>query len=316
MKKISIVIVNWNSSKYLKNCLDSIHSYTLNYDIEIIVLDNASYDGSDEVVASYPQNIKFIQLEKNVGFAKANNIGFANTCSEYCLFLNPDTIIKQNVFQVLVDVAENNAKIGAIGCQLLNEDDSLQTSSIQSFPTITNQFINSNFIVNRSKLYKIQESMLGAPLEVDMISGACMFVVSDIFRKVGMFSTDYFMYGEDLDLCYKIKREGYRILFTNKVCVTHFGGKCSSKRSTYYGSVLMRESVYLFMKKFNGRFYSIGYRMGIAVSSFFRCIIILPALALRWRNYKYVFEKWFRIFRWSLGLETWVKKLSHSEDSI
>lgn len=315
MKKLYIVIVNWNSSNYLKTCLESIYRYVLAHDIGVIVLDNASYDGSEEIVKSYPQNFQFIQLEENVGFARANNIGFNKTHSKYCLFLNPDTVVKQDIFEKFFEIADCDSSIGALGCQLLNEDKTLQTSSIQPFPTIINQIVNSNFFVNRSSCFKMQRSALKTPVDVDMISGACLFVVSEVFSKVGMFSTDYFMYGEDLDLCYKIKKEGYRILFTNTARVTHLGGKSSRKRSTYYGSVLMRDSIYHFLKKFQGPAYAAGYRIGIAVSAFFRCLVLFPVLTVKWRAFKYIFEKWFRMLRWALGLETWVKHLSHDKKS-
>lgn len=311
MDILSIIIINWNSSQYLKNCIDSIYYHNHNHDISIVVLDNASFDGSKEIVESYPGNIRFIQLIENVGFAKANNIGFSNVHSKYCLFLNPDTIIKQDVFKAFIDIAENESNVGAIGCQLLNENGTIQNSSIQPFPTIVNQMVNCNFVVNHSKLIKIQRNKLCTPVEVDIISGACFFVVSDVFKRVGAFSTDYFMYGEDLDLCYKIKKEGYKILFTNSFSIIHFGGKSSNKRSMYYASVLLRESVYILLKKFKGLTYCTGYRIGIAVSALFRCLLILPILMVDSKDFKYIFEKWFRIFRWAFGFEKWVKQLTY-----
>lgn len=307
MQQIAIVIVNWNSAAYLEKCLVSIFKYTKNINFEVVVVDSASFDGSAEVAGKFGEKVQFIQLDENVGFAKANNAGFVRCDAEYILFLNPDTEIGGDALTLLISAAQKIPDCGAVGGLLLNTDGTVQTSCIQPFPTLINQFFDSDVIMNRSKELLLLKKDYPLVAAVDMVSGACLLVKSNVFSGVGMFSDDYFMYAEDLDLCYKIKSAGYEVLFTNQAKVVHHGGKSSEKKSNYFGAVLMRDSIGMFLKKFKGTGYARAYRIVISIAAIVRIVALLPLLLIKFTASKNSILKWFHIFAWSTGFERWVK---------
>src|SRR4030066_516351 len=143
---LSIIIVNWNSKEYLRKCIASILAATNAIEFEIVVIDNASFDGSGEMLKQcYPQ-VQFIQSEKNLGFSKANNEAFRVTHGQYVLFLNPDTEIVGTAIPIMLGYLQQMPNAGSVGCKLLNADKTVQTSCIQPFPTILNQFLDSEFL--------------------------------------------------------------------------------------------------------------------------------------------------------------------------
>src|SRR5271165_5655937 len=140
---LSIIIVNWKSVDFLRGCLASIFSPGSSLSLEVVVVDNASYDGCEEMLSREFPQVRFIQSRENIGFARACNLGFRNSTGRVVLFLNPDTKVLGNALSSMVDGLESQSHAGAIGCKLLNGDGSLQTSCIQSFPTILNQALDN-----------------------------------------------------------------------------------------------------------------------------------------------------------------------------
>lgn len=308
---LSIIIVNWNSKDYLEKCLASVFSWTTGVNFEIVVIDSASFDGVDGMLKhGYPQ-VKFIQSDNNLGFAKANNAAFRISTGSNILFLNPDTELTGPAINVLLDHIRILPNAGAIGCKLLNGDGSVQTSCIQAFPTILNQLFNSEFLralFPASSLWGMA-SLLGAkdrPAEVDVISGACLMLKRSLFEEVGFFSEDYFMYAEDVDLCYKIKQAGYTNYYIPTASVIHFGGGSSEQAPSDFSVVMMRESLWRFMKKTRGNIYGLAYRTSTVIAAIGRLLLLTMLLPLQYLrqsrpSWHASLKKWWAILTWSLG---------------
>lgn len=323
---VSIVIVNWNSVEYTRKCILSIREGVQGLNYEIIVIDGASYDGCGEMLETYFPEVVFIQSEANEGFARANNRAYQKARGEYILFLNPDTEVVGSAIQMLYQKLKTLPGAGAVGCKLLNSDGSIQTSCIQALATILNQMLNSEFLRKRFPLSPLwgMAALFRNPEqeeEVEAISGACLMVKRNVFECIGLFSTNYFMYAEDMDLCYKIKRAGYRNYYIPYASVIHFGGGSSSQAPSKLSTLLTRESMWQFLNKTRGRLYGVGYRLGMATSALFRLILILAAMSIRKVTHgeselMYSFTKWMIILKWSLGLERWVNRYGSASSKL
>lgn len=316
---LSIIIVNWNSKEYVRKCLLSIINETEEIEYEVIVVDNASFDGCEDMVTKEFSNITFIQSEENIGFARANNLGYEHSSGRSLLFLNPDTEILHHAINIMKTHLETLPDAGAIGCRLLNSDRSLQTSCIQPFPTLLNEVFDIEYlkiktphlsIWGRKPLY-YGDNM---PSEVDVISGACIMTSRKVFEEVMFFSTDYFMYSEDVDLCYKIKQKGYKIYFVNYAEIIHHGGGSSGSQNNFLPIIVMRESMLLFLRKTRGWGYAKMYRIIIGLCAICRIMLLFLMLNvirtdLRKKSLIYSLNKWYKIFRWSMGLEGCTKRI-------
>lgn len=314
---LSIIIVNWNSKDYLKKCIASILSETHSINYEIVVIDNASFDGSDEELRMHYSQVRFIQSSKNLGFARANNEAFKIAVGRNILFLNPDTEIKNNALHHLMGVLDSDPKAGVVGPTLLNSDGTVQRSCIRVFPTILNCIADSDWLMKyypRSRLWGtaplFRESNL--PSCVQAVSGACLMIKRSSFERVDMFSADYFMYSEDLDLCYKIQQAGERIYFIPDAHVVHHGGKSSSKsRFNAFSTVMLLESRWRFFKKTQPDWYCNLYRLALFLMGLSRLLAIQlfrPIWGLRNHPFRYKKSaaKWMATLRWAMGLEKWV----------
>jgi len=284
---LSIIIVNWNSKDYLQKCIASILSWTTDVNFEIVVIDSASFDGVDEMLKQcYPQ-VRFMQSDRNLGFTKANNVAFRVSTGSNILFVNPDTELIGPAINILLDYIQILSKTGAIGCKLLNADGSVQTSCIQAFPTILNQLLNSEFLralFPKSPFWGMA-SLFDAkdePAEVDVISGACLMLKRSLFEQVGLFSEDYFMYAEDLDLCYKISQSGFTNYYISGASVTHFGGGSAEKKPRDFSVVMMCESFWRFIKKYQGKIYGLAYRASTVISAIGRLLLLMILMPLQY----------------------------------
>lgn len=317
---LSIIIVNWNSTDYLRKCLASLYRQAIDLIDEVIVIDNASFDGCGAMLAQEFPQVRFIQSDENLGFANANNLGFTYSSGDVVLFLNPDTEIFDAALEKMYRYLTSNPLAGAVGCKLLNTDHSVQTASIQAFPTIVNQLLGIEYLrcrFPRLKLWGIASLYAhdGAPAEVDVISGACFMVKREIFRQAGMFSPEYFMYCEDVDLCYKINKLGFNIFCVTDAAILHHSGRSSVKKTDrFFQEIMIKESRMIFFRKSKGRCYSHLYRFLLSFASLIRLVLLfllmLPRKALFNRNSDDSIQKWRKTFRWSLGLEKWTEKSS------
>lgn len=233
MKKLSIIIVNFNTFDFLKECIRSIYKHTEKLRFEVIVVDNASTDGSIEKLNKNGQELKITKLiinKKNVGFAKANNQGIKKSSGDYILLLNPDTLIFDDVLEKLVLYMDQDQKTGVATCKVIMENGQLDDACHRGFPTPLNAFCQfsglaklfpSSTIFNG---YHLGYRQMDMTHEIDACAGAFMIVRKTVGEKVKWLDEDYFWYGEDLDFCYRIKQAGWKIMYVPKVQITHFKG--------------------------------------------------------------------------------------------
>lgn len=312
---LSIIIINWNSAEYIRNCLRSLFENTEGIEFEVIVIDNGSFDSCERIILSEFPNVRFFQSNDNLGFAKANNYGSEKASGEYFLFLNPDTEIIGEAIVGMLSLIKSLPSSGVLGCKLLNSDKSIQTSCVQPFPTILNQVFDSD-VVNRVipvlTTGKVEYSNEGMT-KVQVISGACMMISAKTFEEVGKFSSEYFMYTEDLDLCYAVHQAGYANYYTGAFSVVHHGGGSSQQRKeNSYANIQMRESIFKFLKKTRGKHYAGIYKKAMLLNAIMRFGILSIASAAsllmgRGSRFKSSLIKWRGIMRWTLGIEKWAR---------
>ncbi len=316
---LSVLIVNWNSAHYLKPCLSSVYRQVKGIEFEVLVVDNASYDGSADLIKKEFPQATFIQSDKNLGFIRGNNFLFPHSKGKNILLLNPDTEIVGDAIQRLLGYLESLPQAGAIGCRLVNADGAVQTNSIQAFPTILNQLLDADLLRRRfpnSSLWKLTPLYddTGEPVEVDSISGACFMIKRTVFEQVGLMSEDYLMYGDDLDLSYKVWIAGYKVYYANHVRVIHYGGKSTNQWKEALADVWIRDSIHKFLVKSRGRWYGICYRVTMAGAAVVRLVLIglmrlrAARSASRQVTLRYTFTKWKRLLQWALGWRGWAKK--------
>lgn len=315
---LSIIIVNWNSKEYLRKCIASILAETHGIEFEIVVIDNASFDGCDQMLReTYPQ-VRYIQSDKNLGFAKANNAAFKVSVGRNILFLNPDTEFEGASVETLFNLLCSFPSAGAVGPKLLNSDKSVQTSCIQSFPTISNQILDSNALRTlfpRARLWGMKPLFTGNSVhtEVDVVSGACLMIKRSVFKGIGMFSPDFFMYSEDIDICFKVREAGWKTYYVPTAAVVHHGGGSSSRNSVNtFSSVMMLESRWRFFRKTRPSWYCWIYRFAMFLASIVRIGFVLflwPARRLQGKgpSMDIALKKWAARMRWALGGEEWVR---------
>jgi len=311
---LSIIIINWNSAEYVRQCLHSLAENLHGIDCEIIVIDNGSFDSCEKLILKEFPKVHFFQSGDNLGFAKANNLGSEKSTGEYLLFLNPDTEIVDGAIQGMASLIKRLPRAGILGCRLLNSDGSTQASCVQAFPTVLNQILDSD-MVNRwlpvlttGRIRYMDEN----PVRTQVISGACMMIKKTVFEEVGKFSPEYFMYTEDLDLCYKVREAGYSNYYTGRFSIVHHGGGSSQQRKeNSYANIQMRESIFKFLKKTRGKYYAGIYKKAMLLNALIRFGILsiasVVSLLMGRGSYKSSLIKWQGIMRWTLGIETWAR---------
>lgn len=311
--ELSIVIVNWNSKDYLAACLAAIAANTRGIAYEIIVVDSGSFDGCSEMLAHAFPGIRFIQSPDNLGFARANNLGAAHARGDTLLLLNPDTEVHAGAIERLYRQLHLLPDAGILGCRLLNSDGTLQTSCVQPLPTIANQVFNADILLRlfpRIGLWTSARRFEGrrTPVQVEAISGACMMMRREVFEQVQGFSPEYFMYGEDLDLCHKTRAAGFANYYLNDAEVLHHGGGSTRLRRNRFSEVMLPESVSRLLRKTRGGIYSRCYRLALSAAACIRLLLLglsLPVALLgrRTTTWANAFGKWLAVLRWGMGLE-------------
>jgi GT2 family glycosyltransferase len=311
---LSIIIVNWNSGDFLRKCLESVYAHTKGIDFEVIIVDNGSFDSAAGIVKTEFPSVRFIQSPTNLGFAKANNLGVSAAQGRNLLFLNPDTEIIGASLRRMSSFLDRTPRAGIAGCKLLNTDGSLQTTCVQPFPSILNQAVDAEYLRRtfpRLKLWGMQALLTSdkKPAVVEMICGACLMIKAEVFKSVGQFTSNYFMYAEETDLCFKTMQAGLRNYYLGDVAVVHHGGGSSvSKREDHSSSIMMRQSLLEFMRLRRGSAYAAAYRFSTTIVAVLRLGMLATAFLFSWGReerelLRSTFSKWVKVLRWSLGLE-------------
>jgi GT2 family glycosyltransferase len=222
MSKLTISIVNYNSGEFLSKCLESIEECRNEVDFEVFVVDNASFDGSFHAAQKKFPKFQFIENDQNLGFGKAHNIILKKIKSEFVLILNPDTELKSDVLKTLVEFMEGNPDVGAVSCKVVLDNGKLDWATHRGFPTPLAAFLY--YGLGNDRLYHQTGKNLSEIHEVDAISGAFFLTRRSVLEKVGLFDENFFMYGEDLDLCFRIYENGYKIMYVPTVSIVHHKG--------------------------------------------------------------------------------------------
>lgn len=307
MPTISVIIVNWNSKDHVRNYLLSLDRHC-SLGRQTIVVDGASYDGCDTMLAREFPDVEFVQSRMNPGFGGSNNLGAASATGDYLLLLNPDTEIRKGAVESMLDAYDSDSRVGLVGAKLLNTDGSLQMSCVQSFPTPLNRALDSAFLrrlLPASGLWGNAEAFSsGGPVDVDAVSGACMLLSRQAFEDVGGFCHDYFMYAEDIQLCWDVSRRGGRIVFQPRAVVTHHGGGASGGEFKAFSTIEMNQSVHQFILHRQGFAAGAIYRALMAVSSVGRLAVMAVGCTLvSRRNRPLAFaslRKWWTTLCWSV----------------
>lgn len=255
MLKVSVIIVSWNVKDHLRKCLQSFFLYYPGEDYEVIVVDNASTDGTAEMVSKeFPKARLFIQ-NKNLGFAKANNVGAEKAKANNLLLLNPDTEFTSNQLSSLLQRFEKDKKIGVIGCRLLNADKTVQ-SSVRAFPTVCDQLVIELKLHHLFKKIKCLQRYWGDYIdygkeqEVDQVMGACMLVPREVWDELGGFDEQYFIWFEEVDFCKRVKQQGLKVLFSPSMSIVHYGGQSFDKVRGFKKQQWFLKSQRRYIKKF------------------------------------------------------------------
>ena len=230
---LSVVIVNYGTFELTKNTVNSILDYSYPFDVEIIIVDNASKDDSLSKLRKYfDGRVKFIASEHNNGFAAGNNQALRIVDSKYVLLLNSDTIVWKNTLENIYHYMENNSDVGACGCQVLLEDNTLDKACKRSFPNVKNSFFRLFHIPTNSVAddYNLDYLDDDGVYEIDCLTGAFILTRKKVLDDIGLLDETFFMYGEDIDFCYRIKQAGWKIIYYGKDKITHLKGASSKKQ--------------------------------------------------------------------------------------
>ncbi|RPI01270.1 MAG: glycosyltransferase, partial [Ignavibacteriae bacterium] len=254
LPEVSVIIVNYNVRDFLSQSLLSIQKALKGIRSEIFVVDNASDDGSAQMVRHRFPNIHLIANTDNLGFAKANNIGLRKARGQYILLINPDTIVQEDTIRVMVEFLNSHPEAGLAGCKILNPDGSFQPACRRSFPTpwvAFTRIFGLSKLFPHSKLfgkYNLTYLNTEETYPVDAVSGSFMMVRKETFENIGGLDESYFMYGEDIDWCFRIREAGWRVYYVHSTQIIHYKGE-STRRSSLDEIHTFYEAMRLFVEK-------------------------------------------------------------------
>lgn len=235
--KLSVVIVNFNAGDFLIRCLDSIVRAKEEADFEVWIIDNGSTDKSlEKAKKSRPDlkdngsksnpflKVRYIENGQNLGFGAANNKALGEIKNEMILFLNPDTELKKGTIEYMLSFMSKHPQVGAATCKALHSDGSIDWAYHRGFPTPLASLL---YFLGWDRLYHLTSRDMDSPHEVDAISGSFFMTRKSVLDRVGIFDEDFWLYGEDLDLCFRIKEAGFKIMYVPQVTITHLKGVSS-----------------------------------------------------------------------------------------
>ncbi len=254
MNRLSIVIVNYNVKSYLEQALSSIQTALKNIPSEIFVVDNASSDGSVQMVKKHFPSVYLIENKDNPGFAKANNQAIQKATGEYICLINPDTLVREDTFSKCLEYMDEHPDTGMAGCKILNADGTLQLACRRSFPTpwvALTKVTGLSTLFPKSRLFARYNLTYLDPdktSEVEAISGSFMFARKKTIDEIGHLDENFFMYGEDLDWCYRIQKAGWKIVYLPSTQIIHYKGRSTFEASFDQLNVFYR-AMQLFVQK-------------------------------------------------------------------
>ena len=266
--KLSIIIVNYNVTELLRNCLSSIINFVQDLDYEVIVIDNKSPDSSwKDLKIEFP-TVQFISSEVNHGFAIANNKAVKNARGEYILLLNPDTELEGFYMKEIVEFADQHKDLGCLGIRMHDATGKFLPESKRSVPDMFNSFekLFTNFKKKKSKSYYRNDIKEFEIAEVEVITGAFLLIKRDLYEQIGGLDEKYFMYGEDIDICFTLLRKKYKNWYYGKSSILHHKGESTVRDAKYlerfYGAMqIFIDKYYKNQKPVQYRFLSAGLKL-------------------------------------------------------
>lgn len=277
--ELSIIIINYNTAKLTLDCIKSVVKHTKLKNFEIILIDNASEKvdlrNLSKNIKQF-ENVELVKSRENLGFAAGNNLGLKKAKGKYVLFLNSDTIVESNLLKEMVDWLEKNKEYGLASCALKNPDGSLQQNG-GYFPNLLTVF-KWMFFIKTSKQFHPNLSLYKKSRDLDWITGAFMLFRKQVLDEVGGFDPDYFMYTEDVDLCFRVRKAGWKVKYLHKWSITHFGGQSSNKE---FALVSEFKGVKLFYEKHYPAWQMPILRMLLKIGSIFRIFLVSPKIYVK-----------------------------------
>ncbi len=280
--KLTVVIVSYNVKYYLAQCLDSLKKALEGIETEVLVVDNHSHDGSVEYLQKRFSDVHFIALQHNSGFARANNIAIKAAKGNYILLLNPDTIVAENTLREALQFLDAHEKVGAVGVRMMNPDGTDAMESRRGIPTPMTAFYKMSGLCARfpasRRLARYYMSYLpwDEPAVIEVISGAFFLVRRKVLEEVGLLDTDYFMYGEDIDLSYRICKAGWENWYL-PLRILHYKGLSTRKSSFRYVHVFYGAMLIFFRKHYASLSFWLSIPIKLAI--YFKAFMALLSMA-------------------------------------
>jgi GT2 family glycosyltransferase len=264
---LSIIIVTWNGKKYALECLEALKEKSRLPSIEVIVVDNGSTDGTPEAIRKQFPNVILIETHANLGFARANNIGMARSRGKYICLVNSDVVIPKGCLEKMIAFMEVHPEIGVLGPKMLSPDGGIG-ASVMRFPTVWNTFccaLGLHLIFPHTSMFGGFE-MEGYPYDsvdnVEVLTGWFWMIPRTAYRMVGGLDEQFFMYGEDIDWCYRFRAAGWQVVFSPDASALHYGAASSGQAPTRF-YVEMRRANLQYFRKHHGWLGVLGYRLAI-----------------------------------------------------
>lgn len=278
--QVSVIIVSYNVKEFLQQCILSVKNSLSSLKHEIIVVDNNSVDGTNEIIRYKFPEITLIENKTNRGFAAACNQGLSISRGGYLLLLNPDTMIQEDTIQTMINFFESVPDAGAAGCKILNADGTLQLACRRSFPTplvALPKILGFSRLFPRVKIfgkYNLTYEDPNKVIEVDAVSGSFLFFRREVYERIQGLDESFFMYGEDLDYCYRIKQAGWKIYYVPYTKIIHYKGE-SAKLASFDNFIIFYRAMDIFVKKHFSFSYSIFLDIVLRLGIFVRGVISL-----------------------------------------
>ena len=255
---LSIIIVSWNVRSVLNSCLTSLDTFHLPLSWEVIVFDNASQDGTDEMVRSRFPNVRLIRSDRNIGFAGGNNRAAEKARGEYLLLLNPDTLPTQRSVHSLLDYMRAHTGTGVASPQLLLPDGMPQPYAFGKDPTP--YYLLKRALVRAISHRFLHEWQSAEHMKVDWVSGAAMIIRREAWDRVGGFDENFFMYFEDNDLCLRVRQEGWDVVYLHTPSIVHFGGMSARQNP------LVRQAYQKSLRYFYRKHYGVAAQVFLSIA--------------------------------------------------
>ena len=271
--KLSVVIVSYNVRHYLDECLESVQKALEGVEAEVFVVDNASTDDTMSVLPQKYTWVRFIASEENLGFSRGNNIAIRQATGEYVLLLNPDTNVAEHTLRKAVRFLDEHPQAGGVGVMMLNGDGTRAPESRRAIPT---PWVSALKMLGFTKRYYMSHLPWDEPCRIEVISGAFCLLRHAALDKVGLLDEDFFMYGEDIDLSYRLLKSGYENWYL-PLPITHYKGKSTRKTDYRYVHVFYQAMLIFFRKHYShlGIFYTLPVKMAIYFRAFIALMDIL-----------------------------------------